>query len=151
MVDLIAPYANQSLHLPREFDGEFSELLVSGKDGSDKPFARKVDLWWLTICIGARLGHHRPISKDRVHFNTVGQIFGNEPWRVTHMELLALGREGEDCLQRPGRVVEIAEEYGMVGISWITDRLRGANNAAIKLLIELDALGSGGGNELLAD
>lgn len=38
MAEPIAPYVSQDLYLPRDFDDEFSELLVSGKRGSDKPF-----------------------------------------------------------------------------------------------------------------
>ena len=140
MAEPIAPYVSQDLYLPRSFDDEFSDLLVSGKRGSDKPFPRKVDLWWATICIGAALGQHHPVVKDRVKFHT-GQVFANEQWRVTHMELLALGREGEDALRRPLRVVEIAEEYGMAGIEWMIDKLRAATRPAIKLLMELDNLG----------
>lgn len=141
MAEPIAPYVSQDLYLPRSFDDEFSELLVSGKRGADKPFPRKVDLWWATICIGAALGQHRAVAKDRVKFHT-GQVFANEQWRVTHMELLALGREGDEALRRPIRVVEIAEEYGMAGIDWITDKLRASTKPAMKLLIELGSLGA---------
>lgn len=140
MTEPIAPYVSQDLFLPRDFDSEFSDLLVSGKRGSDKPFPRKVDLWWATICIGAAIGQHRPVPKDRVKFHT-GQVFANEQWRVTHMELLALQREGQDALRRPARVVEIAEEYGMGGVDWMTDRLRASTRPAIKLLMELGSLG----------
>lgn len=140
MAEPIAPYVSQDLYLPRSFDDEFSDLLVSGKRGSDKPFPRKVDLWWATICIGAALGQHRSVVKERVKFHT-GQIFANEQWRVTHMELLALGREGEGALRRPVRVVEIAEEYGMGGIDWMTEKLRASTRPAIKLLMELKDLG----------
>jgi hypothetical protein len=141
MAEPIAPYVSQDLYLPRAFDEEFSELLVSGKRGSDKPFPRKVDLWWATICIGAALDQHRPVPKDRVKFHT-GQIFANEQWRVTHMELLALARHGEDALRSPNRVVECAEEYGMAGIEWLTDKLRASTRPSIKLLMELDSLGA---------
>jgi hypothetical protein len=137
----IAPYVSQDLFLPRAFDEEFSDLLVAGSKGSDKPFPRKVDLWWAAICIGAALGQSRPVAKDRVKFHT-GQIFANEQWRVTHMELLALAKEGPEALSRPSRVVEIAEEYGMAGIEWITERLRASTKPAIKLLLELETLGS---------
>lgn len=140
MAEPIAPYVSQDLYLPRAFDAEFSDLLVSGSKGADQPFPRKVDLWWATICIGAALGQHRPVAKDRVKFHT-GQIFANEQWRVTHMELLALARDGQDAIKRPSRVVEIAEEYGMAGIEWITERLRASTRPAIKLLMELETLG----------
>lgn len=139
MTEPIASYVSQDLYLPRGFDDEFSDLLVSGKRGSDKPFPRKVDLWWMTICLGAALGQHLPVPKDRVKFNT-GQVFANEQWRVTHMELLALGREGEEALRRPTRVVEIADEYSMAGIAWMTDRLRASTRPSLKLLMELGSL-----------
>lgn len=145
MSESIAGYVSQDLYLPRVFDAEFSDLLVDGTKSSYKPFPRKVDLWWATICIGAAIGEFRPISKERVKFNT-GQVLANEQWRIAHMELLALGREGEGALYRPSRVVEIAEEYGMAGIDWITSRLRGSPRPAVKLLIELEQLKGGMGD-----
>ena len=115
MTDLVAAYVNQDLHLPRDFDDEFSDLLVSRKGGSDKPFPRKVDLWWATVMIGAALGRHKQVVKDRSKFET-GTILGQESWRIAHMELLALGREGESALESPRRVVEISDEYSMAGV-----------------------------------
>lgn len=141
MAEPIAAYISQDLYLPRDFDDEFSDLLVDAKKASDKPFPRKVDLWWATICIGAALGQHRTVPKDRVKFNN-GQVLANEQWRVAHMELLALARDGEEALRRPTRVVEIAEEYGMAGIDWITERLRASTRPALKLLMELEQLGA---------
>lgn len=140
MSEPIAAYIAQDLYLPRDFDSEFGELLVDGKRASEKPFPRKVDLWWATICIGAALGKYRAVPKDRVKFNT-GQVLANEQWRVAHMELLALSRDGEMALRSPLRVVEIAEEYGMAGIDWMTERLRGSVRPAIKLLVALGDLG----------
>jgi hypothetical protein len=137
--EIVASYISQDLFLPREFDSEFSELLVDGSRGSQKPFPRKVDLWWATICIGAALGEHREIAKDRIKFNT-GQVLANEQWRVAHMELLALNREGESALAQPRRVVEIAEEYGMAGADWITTRLRGSARPSLLLLQELEEI-----------
>lgn len=142
MAEPISSYVSQDLYLPRGFDDEFSELLVSSAKGCNKPFARKVDLWWATICIGAALGKHRSVDKDPVKFHT-GQILANEQWRITHMELLALAREDETVLRNPRRVVEIAEEYGMAGVDWITERLRASTSPAIKLLVELGAIGEG--------
>lgn len=140
MAEPLAAYVNQDLHLPKDFDNEFSDLLVDGKRGSEKPFPRKVDLWWASICIGAALGQYHQVAKVRTKFHT-GQVFANEPWRVAHMELLALAREGEQALKRPARVVEIAEEYGMAGIDWFTQRLRGSTRPSIKLLMEMEEVG----------
>jgi hypothetical protein len=139
MTDLVASYVNQDLHLPRAFDDEFSELLVSQKGGCDKPFPRKVDLWWATVTIGAALGLHSPVAADRVKFHT-GAILGQESWRIAHMELLALGREGAAALAQPHRVVEIADEYSMAGVEWITENLRGSARPAMKLLSALESL-----------
>lgn len=139
MADVHPGYLSHDLYLPRDFDDEFSDLLVSRERGSDKPFPRKVDLWWATICIGASLGEHYPVAKDRSKFNT-GQVFAQEQWRISHMELLALARDGDSAISEPGRVIEIAEEYGMAGIGWITDHLRGSSRPILKLLMELEAV-----------
>lgn len=139
MPELVASYVNQDLHLPRAFDEEFSALLVSQKSGSDKPFPRKVDLWWATVTVGAALGRHAPVAADRVKFHT-GTVLGQESWRIAHMELLALGREGPSALTQPHRVVEIADEYSMAGAEWITEKLRGSSRPSMKLLSSLEEL-----------
>lgn len=137
MTDLVAAYVNQDLHLPVDFDDEFSELLVSQRSGSDKPFTRKVDLWWATVVIGAALGRYKAVNGERRKFHT-GTVLGQEAWRIAHMELLALAREGEAALTSPHRVVEIADEYSMGGIEWVTEHLRGSSRPAMKLLSALE-------------
>ena len=59
------------------------------------------------------------------------------------MELLALARDGENALRQPSRVVQVAEEYGMAGIDWISARLRGSSRPALKLMVELESLAAG--------
>lgn len=143
MNDLAARYIVQDLHLPKAFDEEFSELLVELKKDSRKPFPRKVDLWWATVCIGASLGQRLPVPKDqksRVKFHT-GQILASESWRIAHMELLALACDGERVLENPSRVLEIADEYGMAGAEWMTRKLRGNPQPTVTLLVALGQLG----------
>ena len=135
----ISGYVSQDLFLPRKFDAEFGELLVDQKKGSEKPFPRKVDLWWATICIGVALRETRPISSDRVKFHT-GQVFANEQWRVAHMELIALAKEGGEVLPKPIRVVQIADEFGAAGAEWIAERLRGSSRSSLVLLDKLAEL-----------
>jgi len=140
MSDASAAYISQDLWLPKAFDDEFSDLLVGRKADDTQPFPRKVDLWWATICIGASLGKYSAVAKDRVKFGT-GQVLASEQWRIAHMELLALAREGEEALRSPVRVVRIADEYGTAGIAWITEHLRGESNPTLKLLVEIDKIG----------
>ncbi|MFM7270338.1 MAG: hypothetical protein ACKO2C_01725 [Actinomycetes bacterium] len=142
MIEIHAQYIAQDLHLPKAFDDEFSDLLVEQKRDSRRPFVRKVDLWWATVCIGAALNQRLPVPKDqkkRVKFNT-GQVLASESWRIAHMELLALASDGERVLEKPARVVEIADEYGMAGAQWMTKKLRGNAQPALTLLFELGNL-----------
>lgn len=148
MSDLAARYIVQDLFLPRAFDEEFSDLLVEQKKDSRKPFPRKVDLWWATVCIGAALGSRLPVPKDaksRVKFHT-GQVLASESWRIAHMELLALACDGERVLENPARVLEIADEYGMAGVEWITRTLRGNPQPTVTLLVELGRLREAAGD-----
>ncbi len=52
-----------------------------------------------------------------------GSIFNSDPWRVTHLELLALSKEGDDVLAEPRRVVGLAMEYANFGLEWLGESL----------------------------
>ena len=142
MSDLCAPYTSQDLFLTKTFDDEFATILVErgGKEGS--PFPRKIDLWWTAVMVGVAIGHpsSRPSRDKLIKFET-GAIFGQQPWRVTHLELMALAEQTEgDELKpiKPNTVVGIAHEYAFTGLDWIGDEVRGSAQPMIKLMTALE-------------
>lgn len=135
MTAVVNPYVSQDLFIAEDYHTRLSDFVSrSTKDGL--PFARQVDAWWVAIGIGVRIGAPTPLPEKRVKFND-GAILNSDPWRVTHLELLALAYEGEDVLKEPARVIRIASEYANTGFSWLMETLVGEPEATLTLLNRL--------------
>ena len=118
-------YGNQDLWLPKSFHAEFRDGLVDRSDGRT-PFPRQVDLWWYALGIGVVERRRTPLlERDQlVKFND-GGILESDPWRITHLELLALAEAGQTAATSASTVVQIANEYAITGCGVLTDSLRG--------------------------
>ena len=127
-------YGNQDLWLPKSFHAEFVEHLVDRSEVR-AAFPRQVDLWWYALGIGVIEGHRTPLpERDQlVKFND-GGILESDPWRTTHLEMLALAEEGQTAATNASTVVQIANEYAITGCSALTDSLRGVVDPQSHLL-----------------
>ena len=131
------PYANQDLFWPKEFYQDYVKALQSRGDVR-KPFRRQIDLWWCALCLGIRLGHRTQLGgRDKlVKFND-GGILSSDPWRITHLELLALAELGEDGLDNPSETIQMAAEYAATGAKVIEEICAGAAEPSLTLLTRL--------------
>lgn len=125
------PYASQDLFIAQEVSERLADF-VSRSDKDAKPFSRQVDAWWLAIGIGVQLSLRIPLPAKTVKFND-GAILSTDPWRITHLEALALAEEGEKALERPSQVIRIATEYANGGFSWLLDQLVGEAEPTLTL------------------
>lgn len=136
-------YGNQDLWLPKGFHAEFKDRLVDrGKERV--PFPRQVDLWWYALGLGVREGRRTdlPEREQLVKFNDAG-ILESDPWRITHLELLALSEGGQEKAANPSDVIQIANEFALAGCAMISEDLRGTVDPQMHLLGDV-----GGGAEL---
>lgn len=123
------PYANLELRIPKRYLEEFQmyTMTMRGADGSAKdidrsPFDRYVDLWWAAIGIGVREGRLSEVNE--AHKFVTGVVLNQEPWRIIHLELLAIGHSGStEVLKQPGRVIDIANGFAATGIPLLVDEL----------------------------
>lgn len=123
------PYANLELKVPAQFveDMEKYTSRFRPEDGSVRdidrtPFERYVDLWWAAIGVGVSEGRVSSVD-DAVKFVT-GVVLNSDPWRITHLELLAVAHEGStDVIGNPGKVVEIANGYAATGMPILVEIL----------------------------
>lgn len=136
MPEIANRYATQDLFISEESHARIADI-VSRSDKDGKPFARQVDVWWTAIGIGVKLGMRSPVSSESVKFNTAA-ILSTDPWRITHLELLALSEEGESVLDNPGKVIQIASEFANTGLSWLTERLLGEAEPTLTLMNRID-------------
>ena len=113
---------------------EFHETITSAVDRSDgrAPFRRQVDAWWLAMTIGVQRGQRKPLTAERVKF-VEGTIFGSDPWRITHLQLLGLVWFGPDALGHPGDIVTAANEFANAGFDWVVETVSGQPNRTLAM------------------
>ena len=147
------PYANLSLRIPeheweavRKFTTTFKPDDGSKSDIDRSPFDRYVDLWWAALVVGVRAGFRTKIDAGSWHDFSPAVVFNQDPWRIRHLELLAIGETaGTNILEEPGQVILIANEYAATGIGLLIDRMTGqmepiwAVTALFREMAEADA------------
>jgi len=135
---VVNPYASQDLNIASEVSDRMPEL-VSRSESDARPFSRQVDAWWMAMVIGVWLGQRVALPRDTRKFND-GGILSSDPWRITHLELLALAEADETVLERPAQVIRIAAEYANGGFPWLFDQLVGVAEPNLTLINRLGDL-----------
>ena len=130
MVTVANPYVNLPLRIPehewepvRRFTTTFRSEDGTSADIDRSPFDRYVDLWWAAIELGVRDG--RRSVPPKWHDFVTGAVLNQDPWRIRHLELIALSEEGPSVLEDPGKVISIANEYAATGIAVLIDTMTG--------------------------
>jgi hypothetical protein len=120
---------------------EYHPAITATVDRADenKAFRRQVDAWWLALAIGVQRDQRRQFSGERIKFID-GIIFGSDPWRITHLQLLGLLWFGADALDRPGDIITAANEYANAGFDWIADTADGAGNRTLAIYNRIEDL-----------
>lgn len=130
-------FRDLDLWIPKSFHTEFvrSGTLVKRGDDQYIAFGRQIDLWWYAFGLGVRMGEKTPLPDrpDLVRFNEAG-ILESDPWRITHLELLALAEHDEEISADPTKVLQIAHEYAMTGFNVLTQELRGVTDFQLHLM-----------------
>lgn len=95
------PFQTLELRYPQHFHDnvlDFTQTRSESGQPSEpdaSPFPRYVDMWFLAVCLGARMGKRTPVTRDTSHKFIEGSIFQSDPWRVELLELIAIGFTGD--------------------------------------------------------
>src|SRR5256885_365629 len=92
------PFQGIDIRIPVEFRDVFQKYCqTAGRAVIDhSPFPRMVDLWFLAACVGARLGLQPvDLSKYESYKIIEGSIFGNDPWRIHTLMMIAINKTGD--------------------------------------------------------
>lgn len=131
------PFATTDLYVADEVHGVITDNVH--RNDARRPFRRQIDAWWLALLIGLQNGEHRPLTGKTVKFMD-GTIFGSDPWRITHLELLGLSWFGPEGLDRPHDIVSRASEYANAGFDWVVETVAGQTNRTLALYSRLGEL-----------
>lgn len=123
------PYVNHDLKFPEQHKDDLEKYTsrYRSEDGSTKdidrsPFDRFVDFWWAAIGVGVCEGRISDTGHSKKF--VTGVVLSQDPWRITHLELLAIAHKGSaDVVGKPSEVIEIANGYAATGAPIIVEIL----------------------------
>ena len=139
------PFQAIDINVPVEFHEVFTRYCqTSGNAIIDQsPFPRMVDLWFLSVCVAARLGLE-PADIDKYETRKIidGSIFSSDPWRVDTLMLIAIGKTGDvEIVSEPRKIITLANGLAVVGLPKVIEMLKDGDDEPIWNLSDaVDAL-----------
>lgn len=122
------PFQAIDVNVPVEYHDDFSRYSqTTGKAVIDQsPFPRMVDLWFLAVCVAAKLDL-KPVDIGKYATRKIidGSIFGSDPWRVHTLMLVAVGISGDiQIVSEPRKMMSIASGLAIAGLPKVIEMLK---------------------------
>ena len=123
------PFQAIDINVPVEFHDAFTRYCQRSSAAAvidQCPFPRMVDLWFLSICVAARLGlEPADIAKYDTRKIIEGSIFGSDPWRVHMLMLIAIGKTGDvQIVSEPRKMMTLASGLAVAGLPKVIEMLK---------------------------
>jgi hypothetical protein len=122
------PFQAIDISVPVEFHEAFTRYCQrdAGAAIDQCPFPRMVDLWFLSVCVAARLDlQPADIAKYDTRKIIDGSIFGSDPWRVHTLMLIAVGRTGDvQIVSEPRKMMSLATGLAIAGLPTVIEMLK---------------------------
>ena len=121
------PFQSVEVLVPTDVHHEFERFCRKGNAGhfDRSPFPRMVDLWFLSVCIAAKLGLE-PSDIQEVEKRKIidGSIFSSDPWRVDVLMLIAIAVTGKaDIVAEPRKMMAVANGLAVAGLREVVEML----------------------------
>lgn len=127
----VAGIQNQDLRIPSSHYDAVRRFTMTrtndegAKDPDQSPFNRYVDLWWVSVCIGAQ-ENKRTTAAEWHTFVRAGEVLPTNPWRILQLQLLGLGLTGStEILHRPSELITLANELAATGLPLLIEEMTG--------------------------
>ena len=134
------PFQAIDINVPVEFHEAFKRYCQrSAKAVIDQsPFPRMVDLWFLSVCVAARLNlKPADISKYATRKIIDGSIFSSDPWRVHMLMLVAISQSGDvQIVSEPRKMMALASGLAVAGLPKVIEMLKVGDSEPIWNLSE---------------
>ena len=132
------PFSSADIEIAKTYRDRMDDL--QSQSDHARPFPRMIDVWWAGLCLGLREDRRSPLPDDKTKFAT-GVIFDSDPWRIAHLQLIALATSGPEAMEGAGwanRIVATASEYANGGLGWLFDTVSGAPSPVLALYRNFD-------------
>jgi hypothetical protein len=85
-----------------------------------------VDLWFFSVCIGARLNLQPVDLSTRETYKIIeGSIFGNDPWRIHTLMMIAISKTGDvQVVSEPRSMMSLANGLAVAGMPKVIEMLK---------------------------
>ena len=122
------PFQAIDINVPVEFHEAFTQYSQTGGNAviDLSPFPRMVDLWFLAVCVAARLDLE-PVDLGKFETKKIieGSIFGSDPWRVHTLMLLAIGKTDDvGIVSEPRKMMALASGLAVAGLPKVIEMLK---------------------------
>jgi len=122
------PFQGIDLNVPVEFHEAFTRYCQRSADAviDQSPFPRMVDLWFLAVCVAARLDLE-PVDSTKFDTKKIieGSIFGSDPWRVHTLMLIAIAKTGDvHIVSEPRKMMAVASGLAIAGLPKVLEMLK---------------------------
>ena len=122
------PFQAIDINVPVEFHETFTRYCQRTADAviDQSPFPRMVDLWFLSVCVAARL-RLEPADGAKSNSRKIidGSIFGSDPWRVHTLMLIAISKTGDvQIVSEPRKMMTLANGLAVAGLPKVIEMLK---------------------------
>lgn len=129
------PFQAIDINVPVEFHEAFTRYCQRSANAvmDQSPFPRMVDLWFLSVCVAARLGlDPADITRRDTRKIIDGSIFGSDPWRVHTLMLIAVGHTGDvQIVSEPRNMMTLANGLAVAGLPRVIEMLKEGDSEPI--------------------
>ncbi len=139
------PFQAIDVDIPSVFHDHFQRYCqsVGSKTIDQSPFPRMIDMWFLALCLGVKLGLEPiEVSKQETTKIIDGSIFSSDPWRIQLLMIIAIAQTGDvHVVSEPRRVMSIANGLVIAALPNLLEMLKNGRAEPIWNLSEsLDEL-----------
>ncbi len=122
------PFQAIDINVPVDLHEAFTRYCQTGAKAiiDQSPFPRMVDLWFLSVCVAARL-NLKPADLGKFDTKKIidGSIFGSDPWRVHTLMLIAVGNTGDvNIVSEPRKMMTLANGLAVAGMPKVIEMLK---------------------------
>ena len=129
------PFQAIDINVPVEFHESFVRYCQRSADAviDQSPFPRMIDLWFLSVCVAARLAlEPADITKYDTRKIIDGSIFSSDPWRVDTIMLIAIGKTGDvQIVSEPREMMKLANSLAAAGLPKVIEMLKDGEEGPI--------------------
>lgn len=122
------PFQTIDIHVPVHFHDAFGRYSQreAGAVIDQSPFPRMVDLWFMAVCVAARLDlEPEDISQYETRKIIDGSIFSSDPWRINALMLVAIGRTGDiQVVSEPRKMMALFSGLAVAGLPKVLEMLK---------------------------